>query len=82
MFYFLLFGSQLLEPHLLPSLAAVESLPAPPLTTPFALFTCCLSVTEDYLSSVCCQYFTAVGGESGHVGCVSLSKSRTGSGGS
>lgn len=30
----------------------------------FALFARHLSLTEDYLSSVSCQYFTAVGGES------------------
>lgn len=33
-FYFPPFSSQLVEPHLLPSLSQVESLPAPPLPTP------------------------------------------------
>lgn len=64
-FYFPPFSSPLWEPHLLPSLSEVKSLPPPPPTIPFAsLIHLPNLMVEDYLSDMSSQYFTAVGGES------------------
>lgn len=62
--YFPPLSNQLQDPHLLPWLSEVERFFCATSRNTFALFTRHLSLTEDYLSSVSCQYFTAVGGES------------------